>query len=85
MNINSIILDGVVSTVRRTGAWVELVLTNVGKAKAEYFTVLTKTEVKREKIGERVRVLGSLGSERTMWRGVESTRTVVLADSFLWG
>lgn len=84
-SINSIILDGVVSTVRRAGSWVELVLANVGKAKTEYFTVLTKENVEREQVGQKVRVIGSLGVQRGMWRGQAESRAVVLGECLLWG
>ena len=81
--MNSIIIDGVVSEIKRRGKFFSVMLANIGKAKTEYFEVLTTDKVEQTERGKSVRVLGRLGTETIMWRSEKGIRTVIFADSIL--
>ena len=81
--MNSIIIDGVVSEIKRRGKFFSVMLANIGKAKTEYFEILTTDRVEQTDRGKYIKVLGHLGTEAILWRSERGQRTVIYAENIL--
>lgn len=81
--INEITIDGVISDIRRRGKFFSVILANIGKAKTEYFEILTTDRVEQTDRGKYIKVLGHLGTEAILWRNEKGLRTVIYAENIL--